>query len=87
MQAGRAIPILMACVLALPALAADMPADPYAGQQNWSIKVLSDEDLGALQKGKGNGMAKAAELNGYPGPAHVLQFIKELSLTTTRSST
>jgi hypothetical protein len=48
---------------------------------------LSDEDLGALQKGKGNGMAKAAELNGYPGPAHVLQFIKELSLTTTRSST
>lgn len=26
-------------------------------------------------------MAKAAELNGYPGPAHVLSLAKELKLT------
>jgi hypothetical protein len=27
------------------------------------------------------GMAKAAELNGYPGPAHVLALAKPLGLT------
>ena len=26
-------------------------------------------------------MAQAAELNGYPGPAHVLTLVKELGLT------
>src|SRR5258707_9037178 len=66
---------------ALPALAADMPANPYAGQQARSIKALSDEDITALRKGEGMGMAKAAELNGYPGPAHVLALAKQLSLT------
>ena len=51
-------------------LAADAP---YAGQQARAIKSLSDEDIAALLKGEGMGMAAAAELNGYPGPAHVLQ--------------
>lgn len=67
--------------LALPALAADMPANPYAGQQARSIKTLSDEDITALRKGEGAGMAKAAELNGYPGPAHVLMLAPQLGLT------
>ena len=61
--------VLAASLFALPALAADMP---YAGQQARTIKALSDDDLAALRKGEGMGMAKAAELNGYPGPAHVL---------------
>jgi len=30
------------------------------------------------------GMAKAAELNGYPGPAHVLTLAKELALTESQ---
>ena len=54
---------------------------PYAGQQERSIKALSDEDLVALRKGEGMGMAKAAELNGYPGPRHVLQLAAQLGLT------
>jgi Spy/CpxP family protein refolding chaperone len=58
-----------------------MPATPYAGQQARQIKALSDEDITALRKGEGMGMAKAAELNGYPGPAHVLALSKQLSLT------
>jgi len=66
---------------ALPALAADTPANPYVGQQARSIKALSDEDITALRKGEGMGMAKAAELNGYPGPAHVLTLARQLSLT------
>jgi hypothetical protein len=46
-----------------------------------AIKTLSDDDIAALRKGEGMGMAKAAELNGYPGPAHVLQLARQLGLT------
>jgi hypothetical protein len=62
-------------------LAADMP---YAGQQARTIKALSDDDIAALRKGEGMGMAKAAELNGYPGPAHVLTLAAQLGLTETQ---
>jgi Spy/CpxP family protein refolding chaperone len=58
-----------------------MPANPYAGQQSRSIKALSDEDIAALRKGEGMGLAKAAELNGYPGPAHVRALGKQLRLS------
>jgi Spy/CpxP family protein refolding chaperone len=60
---------------------AQNPAAPYAGQQTRSIKALSPEDMAALLNGAGMGMAKAAELNGYPGPARVLTLAKELKLT------
>jgi hypothetical protein len=61
-----------------PVLAADAP---YAGQQARAIKALSDDDLAALRNGEGMGMAKAAELNGYPGPKHVLDLAQQLKLT------
>lgn len=70
-----------ACILALPTLAAELPATPYAGQQARPIKSLSEEDIAALRKGEGMGMAKPAELNGYPGPAHVLTLAAQLRLT------
>jgi hypothetical protein len=70
-----------ACMLVLPVLAADMP---YAGQQARAIKALSDDDIAALRNGEGMGMAKAAELNGYPGPAHVLALAGQLGLTDTQ---
>jgi Spy/CpxP family protein refolding chaperone len=72
---------LATCVLALPSIAAKTPASPYAGQQTRSIKALSDEDIAALRKGEGMGLAKAAELNGYPGPAHVRALGKQLRLS------
>jgi hypothetical protein len=65
----------------MPVLAADMP---YAGQQTRTIKALSDDDIAALRKGEGMGMAKAAELNGYPGPVHVLALAAQLKLTETQ---
>ena len=34
-----------------------------------------------LPLGQGMGLAKAAELNGYPGPAHVLELAAQLDLT------
>src|ERR1043166_1905183 len=43
---------------------------PYAGQQSREIKSLSDQEIDGLKNARGLGLAKAAELNGYPGPRH-----------------
>lgn len=48
---------------------------PYVGQEKRGIKAISQEDIKGLLAGTGTpfgGMAKPAELNGYPGPRHVL---------------
>ena len=55
---------------------------PYAGMQARSVKALSEQQLADLKAGRGMGLALAAELNGYPGPTHVLELSKELSLST-----
>jgi len=72
--------VLAVCALAVPVLA-DAPITPYAGQQTRAIKALSDDDIAGLLKGEGMGYAKAAELNGYPGPKHVLDLADRLKLT------
>ena len=77
MKASTLSLVVAAALLGGPVLA----DTPYAGQQVRSIKALSDDDLAALRKGEGMGMAKAAELNGYPGPKHVLQLAAQLGLT------
>jgi LTXXQ motif family protein len=79
MQARISVLAITALILASPALA-DNPM-PYAGQQTRQIKALSDDDIVALRNGEGMGMAKAAELNGYPGPKHVLDLAQQLQLT------
>jgi Spy/CpxP family protein refolding chaperone len=53
----------------------------YVGQETRGIKALSSEDVDAYLSGKGMGLARAAELNGYAGPAHVLELASQLSLT------
>lgn len=62
------------------------PATPYAGQQQRVIKSLSDSDISGLLAGQGAGLAKAAELNGYPGPAHVLELSKDLHLSDAQAA-
>lgn len=57
------------------------PTSSYAGQEARELKTLSPEDVQSYLAGKGMGMAKAAELNGYPGPAHVLSLAEALVLT------
>ena len=54
---------------------------PYRGHEQRTIKALSDEEMGDLIEGRGMGLAKAAELNSYPGPLHVLQLADELGLS------
>lgn len=53
----------------------------YAGQEKRAIKSLSPDDIQQLKQGKGWGLAKAAELNGMPGPAHVLEMKDKISLS------
>jgi hypothetical protein len=53
----------------------------YAGQEARAIKALSPAEQADLLAGKGMGLAKAAELNGYPGPLHVLALASQLELT------
>jgi Spy/CpxP family protein refolding chaperone len=54
---------------------------PYIGQETREIKALSQQEVEDYLNGKGLGYAKAAELNQYPGPRHVLDMAKELTLT------
>jgi Spy/CpxP family protein refolding chaperone len=54
---------------------------PYAGQQARTVSALSPEEMQAFLEGRGMGLARAAELNGYPGPMHVLELESELGLT------
>ena len=60
---------------------AALAASPYVGQEARDIKALSPEEVGALLAGKGMGLAKTAELNGFAGPTHVLELATELQLT------
>ncbi len=53
----------------------------YAGQQDRGVKALSTERINGLLNGEGLGYAKSAELNGWPGPLHILELADELSLT------
>ena len=58
----------------------------YAGQEKRTIKSLSADDIAQLQQGRGWGLAKAAELNGMPGPVHVLQMKKHIALTAAQEA-
>lgn len=54
---------------------------PYAGEESRAVKSLSPEDIAELRRGGGWGLAKAAELNGMPGPVHLLELKDEIPLT------
>lgn len=75
---------ILAALLPISAAAEETHAhqSPYAGQQSRTIKSLSAEDIAELEQGGGWGLAKAADLNGMPGPSHVQKMAKELELTT-----
>lgn len=57
------------------------PPSPYAGQQVREIKALAATQIQDLLAGKGMEFAKAAELNGYPGPMHTLELGDALQLS------
>ncbi|HEY5740146.1 MAG TPA: hypothetical protein VIW27_10500 [Gammaproteobacteria bacterium] len=74
-------PALIAMLLAAAGPALPASDSPYEGQQLRQIKSLSDAEIDGLLRGEGMGFARAAELNHYPGPAHVLELAAELQLS------
>lgn len=69
---------LAASIIALPQ---NIQATNYSGQQNRAIKSLSQSDIEDLENGRGWGLAKPAELNGLPGPVHLLEYEAQLGLS------
>ena len=58
----------------------------YAGEEARLIKSLSKKDLEEIARGGGWGLARAAELNGVPGPTHLLELAEEIALTEQQRS-
>jgi hypothetical protein len=67
--------------LVLATMPAGVEVSGYAGQETRTIKALSQQEVADLLAGRGMGLAKAAELNHYPGPIHVLELRAPLALT------
>jgi hypothetical protein len=68
-----------------PAVATSTPAQ-YAGEETREIKSLSQSEIADLLSGRGMGLARAAELNGYPGPMHVLELASQLKLSGSQEA-
>jgi Spy/CpxP family protein refolding chaperone len=81
--AGAALIVTTASIaLALtPGISLAQSQQPYAGLEGRPIKALSEQQLSDLRAGRGMGLALAAELNGYPGPMHVLELADALGLS------
>lgn len=75
--------IVIAALLSAVPFAASAQT-PYAGMETRHIKTLSAEQIDDLRAGRGMGLALAAELNGYPGPKHVLELADSLALSAAQ---
>jgi Spy/CpxP family protein refolding chaperone len=62
------------------AIAQEATRSPYAGFEQRPIKALSAQQIADLRAGRGMSLALAAELNGFPGPLHVLELAQGLGL-------
>ncbi len=78
-------PFVAALILssvAAPVAAAQQ--SPYVGRETLPIKALTADEIRDYLAGEGMGFALPAELNGYPGPRHVLDMADSLGLSTER---
>src|ERR1700722_10778080 len=73
--------VMLPTVALMLAISAAVAQTPYPGMQTRSIKALSDQQIADLREGRGMGLALAAELNGYPGPSHLLELSDKLGLS------
>jgi hypothetical protein len=73
--------VALSVVVAMFAIGTAVAQTPYAGMQARSIKTLSDQQIADLRAGRGMGLALAAELNGYPGPSHLLELADRIGLS------
>ena len=74
--------VVVFIVALTPVWAVAQSHQPYAGLQSRTIKALSAEQIADLRAGRGMGLALPAELNGYPGPLHVIELAEQLGLSS-----
>ena len=74
--------VLLLAMGSMPATA-KQAHDPSSHAQSRGTEVVSltDEEVRALRLGEGMGLARAAELNHFPGPRHLLELAPELGLS------
>src|SRR5665213_3400327 len=77
---NKILPLVVLAAL-VPFVAAAQTVSPYTGQEQRAIKSLSPDEVKAYLAGEGMGLAKAGELNHYPGPKHILAMADHLGLT------
>lgn len=80
--------IIATAIFGIVVAAGSATADtsPYQGMTHRAIKALSDQEMSDLAAGKGMSLALAAELNGYPGPRHVLDLADPLGLSPDQTT-
>ena len=77
---------VMAFLGCFASAALDAEESPYAGFEGREIKSLSQQQIADYLDGKGMGLALPGELNGYPGPKHVLELSEQLQLSESQYS-
>jgi hypothetical protein len=92
------LPAMIAgCFLSATAMAAETLAPPSHAQGSppniaapndaaGEIISLTDSEIADLRSGAGMELARAAELNGHPGPAHAIELADALDLTPEQLS-
>lgn len=76
---NRIVQLLPPLLFALAA--SGQSPSPYVKGPGRPIQALAPERQAGLLAGAGLGYAKAAELNGHPGPKHALELADELELS------
>lgn len=80
----RFLAAMVAVVVGVAPICAE--ESPYRGLESREVKALSEQQIAGYLGGKGMGLALAGELNGYPGPKHVLDLASSLELSSTQRS-
>lgn len=83
-------PTLLAALALAVASGAAAQHDHSHGADGHDTRVpsgLSADDVAGLLSGAGLGMARPAELHGYPGPLHVIELAEPLQLTDAQRAT
>lgn len=83
MRVRHAFLLIPLAAVAVPTTA-PAQTSPYANRPASSIKALTPDEVAGYLAGAGMGFALAAELNGYPGPRHVLELADSLGLDAER---
>lgn len=84
MNKRKALIGVLILALAGASFAQSNPTPPPSGYEDLlqtEIRGMSEEMIQTYRAGGGGGLALTAELNGYPGPRHVLDLADDLELT------